>query len=303
MGAGRRIEGTPPQGCVWPLVWWARQANCKEEVSLPHGARPSRWVDICASLGTASHSTLPAPHPLDSLRKSGWAARPRDLAPCPGAHKDTANLAWPGPPPGPPLLAAQGLEQFFRTTCSPFFSAGLAPRLPRLSPVHPGPPQSEGQVHRGSSHITLPERSPPATSSSCATSGSQVARKGERPFACDWPGCDKKFARSDELARHHRTHTGEKRFPCPLCTKRFTRMPSRPRSSRIEHPLYVSFQLHPRGHPEAGESEGPLPGEQTLANPNRLVQSPRHLLFRKAAGPPPGGRLWYCTQVWLTPPR
>uniref|UniRef100_A0A8C2VAI9 C2H2-type domain-containing protein n=1 Tax=Chinchilla lanigera TaxID=34839 RepID=A0A8C2VAI9_CHILA len=45
----------------------------------------------------------------------------------------------------------------------------------------------------------------------------------ERPFACDWPGCDKKFARSDELARHHRTHTGEKRFPCPLCTKRFTR--------------------------------------------------------------------------------
>ncbi|GCC36253.1 hypothetical protein chiPu_0014746 [Chiloscyllium punctatum] len=46
---------------------------------------------------------------------------------------------------------------------------------------------------------------------------------GERPFACTWPDCNKKFARSDELARHYRTHTGEKRFRCPLCEKRFMR--------------------------------------------------------------------------------
>lgn len=31
---------------------------------------------------------------------------------------------------------------------------------------------------------------------------------GERPFPCTWSGCDKRFARSDELARHLRTHTG-----------------------------------------------------------------------------------------------
>lgn len=46
---------------------------------------------------------------------------------------------------------------------------------------------------------------------------------GERPFPCTWPDCEKKFARSDELARHTRTHTGEKRFLCPLCDKRFMR--------------------------------------------------------------------------------
>uniref|UniRef100_I3K148 C2H2-type domain-containing protein n=1 Tax=Oreochromis niloticus TaxID=8128 RepID=I3K148_ORENI len=44
-----------------------------------------------------------------------------------------------------------------------------------------------------------------------------------RPFPCVWPNCVKKFARSDELARHTRTHTGEKRFQCPLCNKRFMR--------------------------------------------------------------------------------
>lgn len=46
---------------------------------------------------------------------------------------------------------------------------------------------------------------------------------GERPFACSWQDCNKKFARSDELARHYRTHTGEKKFSCPICEKRFMR--------------------------------------------------------------------------------
>jgi len=31
---------------------------------------------------------------------------------------------------------------------------------------------------------------------------------GERPFLCKWFDCGKRFARSDELARHVRTHTG-----------------------------------------------------------------------------------------------
>uniref|UniRef100_A0A915N4E4 C2H2-type domain-containing protein n=1 Tax=Meloidogyne javanica TaxID=6303 RepID=A0A915N4E4_MELJA len=47
--------------------------------------------------------------------------------------------------------------------------------------------------------------------------------EGNKPFACDWPACPRRFTRSDELQRHRRTHTGEKRFTCPQCTKRFMR--------------------------------------------------------------------------------
>jgi len=46
---------------------------------------------------------------------------------------------------------------------------------------------------------------------------------GEKPFSCDWNNCPKKFARSDELSRHRRTHTGEKRYECPVCHQQFVR--------------------------------------------------------------------------------
>lgn len=29
---------------------------------------------------------------------------------------------------------------------------------------------------------------------------------GEKPFICRWSNCQKKFARSDELTRHHSMH-------------------------------------------------------------------------------------------------
>ena len=37
---------------------------------------------------------------------------------------------------------------------------------------------------------------------------------GEKPYPCPWEDCHMRFARSDELTRHHRTHTGAKPFQC-----------------------------------------------------------------------------------------
>ena len=35
--------------------------------------------------------------------------------------------------------------------------------------------------------------------------------------------CERRFARSDELSRHRRAHTGDKKFRCSVCGHRFIR--------------------------------------------------------------------------------
>ena len=39
---------------------------------------------------------------------------------------------------------------------------------------------------------------------------------GERPFKCDFDGCGKAFAQSNELTQHVRTHTGDRPYTCPV---------------------------------------------------------------------------------------
>lgn len=46
---------------------------------------------------------------------------------------------------------------------------------------------------------------------------------GEKPYKCDWNGCDWRFTRSDELTRHSRKHSGDRPFKCPLCSRSFAR--------------------------------------------------------------------------------
>lgn len=46
---------------------------------------------------------------------------------------------------------------------------------------------------------------------------------GEKPYTCQWPECEWRFARSDELTRHYRKHTGAKPFKCVVCERSFAR--------------------------------------------------------------------------------
>uniref|UniRef100_A0A8C4YTT1 C2H2-type domain-containing protein n=1 Tax=Gopherus evgoodei TaxID=1825980 RepID=A0A8C4YTT1_9SAUR len=45
----------------------------------------------------------------------------------------------------------------------------------------------------------------------------------EKSFACPVENCIRSFARSDELNRHLRIHTGHKPFQCRICLRNFSR--------------------------------------------------------------------------------
>ncbi|ETE71353.1 Krueppel-like factor 2, partial [Ophiophagus hannah] len=63
---------------------------------------------------------------------------------------------------------------------------------------------------------------PPSVESAIAIKR-EADELGEKPYHCTWEGCGWKFARSDELTRHYRKHTGVRPFQCQLCDRAFSR--------------------------------------------------------------------------------
>ncbi|CAB1347022.1 unnamed protein product [Coregonus sp. 'balchen'] len=57
----------------------------------------------------------------------------------------------------------------------------------------------------------------------------------EKPYKCSWEGCEWRFARSDELTRHYRKHTGAKPFKCNHCDRYVPHTPT-----SITHTLCMS---------------------------------------------------------------
>ena len=46
---------------------------------------------------------------------------------------------------------------------------------------------------------------------------------GEKPYKCEYPGCDHQFRTKFNLYEHMKIHTNERQFECVICNKRFIR--------------------------------------------------------------------------------
>ncbi|CAG8581425.1 8917_t:CDS:2 [Cetraspora pellucida] len=78
---------------------------------------------------------------------------------------------------------------------------------------------------------------------------------GEKPHHCDFPGCEKRFSRSDELTRHKRIHSNtnkkDKRKQQQKMTVEFKNNAFRSRSINnlvAQHPSTLDFSLHDHFH-------------------------------------------------------
>ncbi|CAM9941184.1 unnamed protein product [Bubo scandiacus] len=92
----------------------------------------------------------------------------------------------------------------------------------------------------------------------------------QRPFVCNWLFCGKRFTRSDELERHVRTHTREKKFTCLLCSK--TVHPAAITSASTRKPTRKPAPPNPP--PGTGGEQPPASPRQPPASPGKDAGSP-----------------------------
>ncbi|KAK2539932.1 hypothetical protein Q9966_004834 [Columba livia] len=118
---------------------------------------------------------------------------------------------------------------------------------------------------------------------------------GEKPFKCEFDGCERKFANSSDRKKHSHVHTSDKPYYCKIrgCDKSYTH------PSSLRKHMKIHCKSPPPSPPPgsqayaaAGPPDGPLPSEADPA-----AEPPRG---RAAALSPPVTNLseWTGRQSW-----
>ncbi|KAH9455060.1 hypothetical protein Pst134EA_022536 [Puccinia striiformis f. sp. tritici] len=118
--------------------------------------------------------------------------------------------------------------------------------------------------------------------------GHQRAHKGEKPFACGYPGCNSRFARAHDQKRHYKLHLGVKDYSCPICCKTFIRLDALQRHHKSDAGQACFLELQQRsttsssntidqmvaGSESHGEGGSSTVGLDEEAGENSLVEDP-----------------------------
>lgn len=60
---------------------------------------------------------------------------------------------------------------------------------------------------------------------------------GEKPFKCEFEGCDRRFANSSDRKKHMHVHTSDKPYLCKMCDKSYTHPSSLRKHMKVIVPL------------------------------------------------------------------
>ncbi|KAF6207157.1 hypothetical protein GE061_018396 [Apolygus lucorum] len=102
--------------------------------------------------------------------------------------------------------------------------------------------------------------------------GSDFSAIGEKPFKCEFEGCDRRFANSSDRKKHSHVHTSDKPYNCRVsgCDKSYTH----PSSLRKHMKVHSGGKTPPHGY-DSEDSNSSSAGSISVAE--------------SGAGPPPNG--------------
>ena len=111
---------------------------------------------------------------------------------------------------------------------------------------------------------------------------------GEKPFQCEFDGCDRRFANSSDRKKHSHVHTSDKPYNCKVrgCDKSYTHPSSLRKHMKVHGKDAVSQYDSEESDDEASSPSSSLPGHTPVPPPHQIQ-----------------GQEWYChAQSLPTPP-
>jgi len=236
MGA-QVLEGAPYGQAATTTLARSTAAGLSSPAAAAAGTTAVRPTDLFRSHGAGVEPGQ------DPFAAAGFPSNRRVSAPELAAFRSpvTASQLQQGP-------TSAFFELGFRRSSSfssPPTSPVMSPPPLAVAPLPPAPPMPRRPGVRGSMTaaqrraLERPHTCPATPCSRRFARTDELTRHlrvhtGLKPFVC--PICERSFSRSDHLTTHVRTHTGERPFACELCGRRFARSDERKRHWRVHEP-------------------------------------------------------------------
>ncbi|PNI78366.1 ZIC1 isoform 5, partial [Pan troglodytes] len=113
---------------------------------------------------------------------------------------------------------------------------------------------------------------------------SQAPDSGEKPFKCEFEGCDRRFANSSDRKKHMHVHTSDKPYLCKMCDKSYTHPSSLRKHMKVHESSSQGSQPSPAASSGYESSTPPTIVSPSTDNPTTSSLSPSSSAVHHTAG-------------------